>query len=811
MRTPALASIILLTIVLASQPPFERRAFGQARADGAAGGQSGTAANPPANPGGTQTTGASGAQKAAGGADTQTATAAAQQKPIQVPDTVVVVEHPSNKGTGRLMIRNTTGKDEPMELSIGPFTSRVAANTSAPVKATGTIALTDAAGKPLAGAPAPLPAQKTAYAAVELSDVEESGVSTAKLFNHGQEIGTIKAVKYRLPLGIKLDVPTPDKPEISFERGKPTQINLKNDDPVTYVVDWELVVGNDVKKSDGKGQLLAPNSPLRIEIAPDDAWFHSSISQFFKADVQPARLKLLVSPEDPNFKWPAKDLPFQANLFYYPQSIRDFDSVLILLVVLLAGGVLSIALNNAIPNAFLLIDLKNTLAAAGRRTRDLSDRIDAKKRATLSTEAGRLRELIGSRIAFSPDFQTVAGEARTYAALLDARIELLSRLDALFQRTQSMAAERPLPPPTRIDEAERALRIVADHIAFSMPTEAELKDLKSSAFLTGLGAELDAASTRINTLREKDDAFASALADRIAALKARFGNPTQDDETLARIRKRLADLFDALAKAPAAVAPNEYTAYDTMAMKLEWIRDYLAAKATTAFTGEKLVNLENDFLNRLGPEGWEELRRAQRLLLQFQQGLIASDIAEAIQKGEGGLGIEGPATVRADLPGTFRVRFFGRNDLTLSSAAEEIKCFWDFGDGNKGQGWEVDHFYRRAPWSQPLSRALLGHKVAATVTFVDAAGKQIMLPEDPDKPRSFTRRITVKPDDTWLSTRTRLELVWLAASLAVPFLSLLAGARQEFLKTDAVSGLITVFLLGFSANHVKDLFKQKAA
>jgi hypothetical protein len=723
---------------------------------------------------------------------------------VLVEPVTLVIEHPSNKGTGRVLIRNNGTAAVPLEISIGDWASGLESNRKSPIGAKATLAWVDVTGKPLATPPSTLAPRKTAYATLELTDIWESGVSVARIYNEGRAFGEVNALKYKLPLAVKLDVATPDKPEIAFQRNQKTQIILKNDDPLTYQVTTQLIVGSETMPATAM-RILTPNGPLRIEIKPPNAWFRLSLSQFFKPDAQPARLLLSVSPQVGGVQWPVKSLPFQANLSYYSQNFRDAASIVILFVILLLGGVMSVVLNNAIPNAFAQIDLKRRLVAAGRNQRSLAALTD-RIRGALATEEARLRELLASRAAFSPDFQTIAAEAKLQLTLLETRIELLAQLDALAQWLRTESKEQPLPAPTRVAAAEDILRDLAARVAFTTPSDQDLKDLKQSALVTANTKKIEELTARIEKIREKDNEFETALGQRQARAIDRR-RTLSNNGRLKGLELRLADLFRAF-EAIGAISPfpNAHTGVDTTLTKVEWVLDYVEATATTAFSGDRLQAIEDEFVKRLGPQTWAEMKRAQEYLLQFGQGAMPLDIAEAIRSGVD-LGIEGPMSVQPELPSTFCVRFFGTQDF--SSARDEVKCFWDFGDGLHAQGWEVNHFYKRAPMRLPLSRYLLGEVKTITVTFQGADGQPI-IPEGQKDRRKIERRVKVHPGVVVLGARTRLEVVWLLASLAIPFLGLLAGARQDFMKTDAASGVIVVFLLGFGANHVKDLFKKAA-
>src|SRR5206468_11146614 len=83
---------------------------------------------------------------------------------------------------------------------------------------------------------ATLAAGKTAEVKVDESNFLEAGEATARVHNYGECIGMLRATKWRPLFSVKVVSPTPDKPELSFTKGKSGQLTLKNDDQMTYPV-----------------------------------------------------------------------------------------------------------------------------------------------------------------------------------------------------------------------------------------------------------------------------------------------------------------------------------------------------------------------------------------------------------------------------------------------------------------------------------------------------------------------------------------------------------------------------------------------
>jgi hypothetical protein len=67
----------------------------------------------------------------------------------------------------------------------------------------------------------------------------------------------------------------------------------------------------------------------------------------------------------------------------------------------------------------------------------------------------------------------------------------------------------------------------------------------------------------------------------------------------------------------------------------------------------------------------------------------------------------------------------------------------------------------------------------------------------------------------WRKSRTgagrMLDRLRLLLALVIALIGLLAGAKEQLLKLDVLPALVAIFLLGFGADQVKNLFTQKPA
>jgi hypothetical protein len=163
--------------------------------------------------------------------------------------------------------------------------------------------------------------------------------------------------------------------------------------------------------------------------------------------------------------------------------------------------------------------------------------------------------------------------------------------------------------------------------------------------------------------------------------------------------------------------------------------------------------------------------------------------------------------------------------LDTAAAREEWGCEWDFGDQLTGKGWNISHYFllqgdgakgwlsriMRGLWSRlrkaPAPKAPSAFAVCAT--FIDEKGRPVIDPTTNEAVR-ISRPIEVRPSALG-KTGERAKAEWqkLAVTLLLAVFALVAGAKEQLAKLDVLPGLIAVFLLGFGADRIKNLFTTK--
>jgi hypothetical protein len=124
----------------------------------------------------------------------------------------------------------------------------------------------------------------------------------------------------------------------------------------------------------------------------------------------------------------------------------------------------------------------------------------------------------------------------------------------------------------------------------------------------------------------------------------------------------------------------------------------------------------------------------------------------------------------------------------------EVICHWDCGDGFPEVGWKIFHYYAAARID-----------ISVTATFF-LQGQPVLAAGF----NEIKKKITVRPQPSAGPGRhNRAEYARLGMALGVALIGLLAAAQEQLAKLDLFSAIVAVFLLGFTANAVKDILTPK--
>lgn len=749
----------------------------------------------------------------------------------------------SHSGQGLLRVRSTTS--DRILLTLGPLVD-LATKEVLPA----TVIFAEATSKGPDFDPTP---NQIHDVTVTVSKVFFEGEAQAPILNRGQKIGDLQIT--RAPFAVSL---VSDQP-IEMRHGDRSAIGIRNDSRDVYQLSWMIQIGaekhcglKEIGDTDNKETVarncddvndwakvtVQPKERSVIDVSPPAEWFGSPGPSplkwlgRFRRRVEDGSLWLAL-PNDV----PKKTLPIKANLS------GSLYAELIWIVLLLAlGATMSLLVRYWVPNMQRKRDLKDQTRRIRNKIDGISGEIDSTLRALVLVQLNLLDAVRKSIATIFPDYATVANVCAQAATLLERRVEMIEQIDSTYE--QAATTWEQSPPPSLVDEVERLLRSAAEVLRKPQPTEADF--INAQKFI-------DQARAINANMGTDDEDFGKKLATRLEAMREELQTLKATD-TYASFKQKLPGAFRLVEPPPPgpapdgqggeaqpanngvsrlSVVPNEQRSlvdYDLCALRV--VRDFIwlnEGSADPEFR-EELKKLEPLLVRHLSHKSWNEVRRAGLLLKEFRENSSEEKVRNAIAEGKDQMFVEyepkgshvdnGVVTIYARQLVQFRAHF-RQSELNWSAARENFSCVWDFGDGHRDErGWVASHFFpdvrvsRRARFWQAIkgwfsksgskeeSRRWQRYKVR--VEFVDKNGAPVSSTVQP-----LEIEVTRDPSDD-RRTRSVAELIGLAVSIAVPFLALISGARDQLAQNPAGAAM-TVFLLGYSSESIISVFKQRAS
>lgn len=618
---------------------------------------------------------------------------------------------------------------------------------------------------------------------VEATNLWEAGESVAPLYNNGDRIGALRALHYRPLFNVTLAAAAgADRPEIALRRGESRPAILRNDDGLTYQIDWTLSVHGSGALELGDSLLLPASSSRSIAIRPPDAWF--TAAGYLREEVREGLLSLRFHPPggtaDPG--WPTRALPVKLRLSRASDLWLQVVGYGALLLLLLAGGVSSLLLNNWVPNHTARQRLLDRLGLLGDRIRELSPRIDSKLQVSLRVARQRLRAELYKRWSFSAELPSVCAAVGVRADGLSRQIDQAAEIDRLLQKLEQRYTEGL--PPKQLEEVEGRLKLARDLLSQIGPPPADTEAAQ------GL---IDQARALLDKVGLADEAFARSLFERIAQAEGlRLAAP---GPLRALQEALLGEAARFGAAGIAALRAQDYGALDTCLAKIELIADHAGALQGLDEETRGRYQDEGRFQAFLCGRSLDHLRGARGIVRQLQDAIFASDLERALQDPASPpvIRVE-PQTARQYAPMHFSVEFPDAR-YSRCAALSCLRCEWDLGhDGMKEWGWAIWHYFPAATARE--RQTVTARFIGATGATVATACKPAVFDVAPDKQQDFGERNLV-------------ELVRLGMVLFVAMIGLLSGAREQLMKLDLVPAAVAVFLLGFGADSLKTLVLPK--
>lgn len=332
------------------------------------------------------------------------------------------------------------------------------------------------------------------------------------------------------------------------------------------------------------------------------------------------------------------------------------------------------------------------------------------------------------------------------------------------------------------------------------------------------GAKVQQAEATIDNASTLDTPSMESLKERLKKLGA--AGPWKECETGKRIIAEVPGLAPALAADP-QVTESSFAELDTAAAKLDFVRRFVELCEKAKGSSEKSECIQ-DFIAALRRGGFNDFRMAEGLTAQMREGVFPKQVADEIRAGRYRLDME-PQVPSVNQAVAFAV-VFDNPGVNSSAARHAITCTWEFfhapapdhaswivrlgrwltaGASAPGADWKrwtesglsVSHYFPTAG------------KFDVTVAFKDEKGNAVESPSD-----ACEIKVGVEEERLgWLGERTKVEYSRLAIVLIITVAGLLVGARDELAKLDLVPGLIAVFMLGFTADQIKNILAPPAS
>lgn len=729
----------------------------------------------------------------------------------------IVIDKSTKSGTAVVYVGNDSSSAVRRRLRVHGFTTEAGVALLEARASVGEVDPKSTSAKRTDSYEVSVPAKGTVAVKVEVTNFTEAGSATAPLFADAESIGAITAVRHDVPFAVKLAGAPSERPEVTLRsvpewpwtsvwrcvkaavcptcdaKGGPTgapagRLTVRNDDPLTYDVDWELIV-NDVSVP-GRATLMK-SGPTDIVVQASSGWFRGPTSHL-RDDLQDGTLVLRFRPAGipAAHALVSKEFPLRARLRSGSPLYQTVTGTTVVAILVFLGGLSSLLLRFWIPNRMAGIDLHEHLTTITDRTRALSTSIDSSVRVLVRVQRHRLAELATSRIPFSPDWSATLEECKRRIVALGRQLDILEAVDRLGKAVEARRTQPGVPAaPTLLDGVQARLTLATDRLR---TTEPKAEDVQ------GAQAALSEADTLLQTIDRENPEFEKILVGRFRDIYgwyqiAKAGTAIKQADGL----RLAASLSDGV---PAAIPPASYGASDLTSLRLVLLRDYLTLYGkSTPQVQQSLCKPDGPqarFFASIDVDGWEWLRDARFMYLQMDQGVYVDTVCAKIAAKEIDI-VASPPSAGPYEPIRFRAWF--RSELVGRCVArEDVVCHWTFFQGKiswQEEGWEVWHYF-------PEDGT---YRVTATFTQ-KTTGQPI--PSGSGVVLGLEYTIGTQRTNL-MGTRTRLELVRFGIVFGATLLGLLAGGREQLLKLDLVGGVIAVFLLGFSADTIKNLITGK--
>lgn len=788
---------------------------------------------------------------------------------VDVPDIIMDPACATCDDSGVAVFQLRNDNSNPVKLVL-TSSSLISKTTGKPTHAKVTMTVVEGLGGSAAKQKVQAEPKENVFVQVEVKGLLEEGEWQAEIHNQGTNLGSFKVIKYHWPLGIKLDVPNADNPELGFELGQPLLITLKNSDAISYPLCWSLFVdgvssdeGSNIIKDDGSDENKKGNDGQRggkeseaksscalvvlpakgagsIKItSPPVAWFHNRwFEGIFRNESVSGQLALSFRRQNtgrPSLESSAMILPFKANLAYYSKTSQRWRQAFIVLVTLFAGALFSVVLGAWIPNFMARVEIKRELEKLHQDIREMSLKLSSRVRVPLGVEAGRLSALIAAHGALRwAQFAAVTSDVKQAIQKLQKRVILVQALGEKRDRFEALLEYVLF--PSLIQETEAKFDKAIDALRRTEVTDAELQE--ADATLKEIDANLKSLADRdaSNTHRP------ALLAKRAAVLRRELDLVAPHNwENFPLFIQRLWSRFNESSEYDDS---KKYAYWDLIFARMEILKDYFAYQQTNSiFKKNAPENLLDRLVADLQQNTWKGFRAARLLADEMKDLHFKSDLENEIRNFVSGnvpsvlyhppktrlmrwvlrtLRLEWLRSHKVDSIESEWSRINPRN-LEVRLESSEVRPFQPIyfclsftkailNDSPVKQeyrpSWNFhhDHLTPETGWNVTHYFPKTG-PYWVTVTLYHQEDGLVAVDGHPVYAGTEVQAYQKKGPG---QSGFWLNVVQLLAIIFLAALGLFTGAQEQFLKLDTIPALITIFMMGFGSDRVKSLLIQKS-
>jgi hypothetical protein len=541
-------------------------------------------------------------------------------------------------------ITNETAKPSSLDLRLDSFVSLSTHLTSHGATAKLTLDNAESSKGQSDSSPGVLAPKATILARIEVRGFIESGEYSLGLYNGTVPLGSVKITG----APFKIHTEAADGTAMPVVVG-PDSLNftVRNDDPVTYPVRWELAFGSTTL--DGTALLrpgatdiayaLAEN-PAQPRVLSANAW--ERFCSYLRDGAFDGRLRVTLATPDSSQRAPVAEafapvaaFPVKVSLRHQSPELTTIYGSFALVFVLTLGAIASLIATLYIPHTLRKNALQSRLILAIRRVRELSPQMPSRGRISAEVDclqiAGRLR----NEGAFYSDFEAILLDYETQISALESRVGLMGQVDFCQQVLEAIPTMAI--PPSLITMAREPLE--------------QLNKMFDGGEWTP--EQLGAAATLVDNLKHRvsdlsavkssgriDEAVQNKIKSELARMKTCLPSPRTG--FAARLADALPGIFAILDGTPADTPDrnlSDWTQMDVALWKLGMVWRFASAYEATKNPAwrarlEEKAGLPDDqvrtgtLLYYLELSTWDGLNCAELLCTQVDQGSLRKTFAK---------------------------------------------------------------------------------------------------------------------------------------------------------------------------------------